>query len=46
MFDTYNRLLSMDVSLMSDEEKLDHTNTMKYVRSYKYYEVLEKEIIC
>ena len=32
MFDTYNRLLSMDLSLMSDEEKLDHANIMKYLK--------------
>lgn len=29
MFETYNRLLSMDLSLMSDEEILDHANTLK-----------------
>ena len=38
MFDTYNRLLSMDVSLMSDEEKLDHTNTMKYLKKKLFVE--------
>jgi len=32
MFDTYNRLLSMDISLMSDEEKLDHANTMRSLK--------------
>jgi len=32
MFDTYNRLLSMDLSLMSDEEKLDHANTMRSLK--------------
>ncbi|CAO1942146.1 unnamed protein product [Urochloa humidicola] len=31
MFDTYNRLLSMDLSLMSTEEKEDHANTMNYL---------------
>jgi hypothetical protein len=32
MFETYNRLLSLDKSLMSDEEKEDHANTMKYLK--------------
>ncbi|RLN23232.1 hypothetical protein C2845_PM07G09640 [Panicum miliaceum] len=38
MFDTYNRLLSMNVSLMSDEEKLDHANTMKYLKKRLFAE--------
>ncbi|RLN04940.1 hypothetical protein C2845_PM13G09020 [Panicum miliaceum] len=38
MFDTYNRLLSMDVSLMFDEEKLDHANTMKYLKKRLFAE--------
>ncbi|CAO2187489.1 unnamed protein product [Urochloa humidicola] len=32
MFETYNRLLSLDKSLMSDEEKEDHANTMKCLK--------------
>ncbi|CAN6363767.1 unnamed protein product [Urochloa humidicola] len=32
MFETYNHLLTMDLSLMSDEEKLDHANTMKCLK--------------
>lgn len=27
-----NRLLAMDVALMSDEEKLEHANTMKCLK--------------
>ncbi|KAF8768598.1 hypothetical protein HU200_007146 [Digitaria exilis] len=32
MFETYNHLLSMDLSLMYDDEKLDHANTMKCLK--------------
>jgi hypothetical protein len=32
MFDTYNKLLVVDVSLMSDEEKKDHASTMKCLK--------------
>ncbi|CAN6227509.1 unnamed protein product [Urochloa humidicola] len=32
MFETFNQLLAMDLSLMSDEEKLDHANTMKCLK--------------
>jgi len=32
IFDTYNRLLLMDVSLMSNEEKLDHADTMRCLK--------------
>ncbi|KAG2635488.1 hypothetical protein PVAP13_2NG358015 [Panicum virgatum] len=32
IFDIYNRLLLMDVSLMSIEEKLDHANTMRCLK--------------
>ncbi|CAL5036944.1 unnamed protein product [Urochloa decumbens] len=33
MFETYNRLLSMDLSLMSTEEKEDHANTIKFLKN-------------
>jgi hypothetical protein len=29
MLETYNNLLAVDVSLMSEEDKLDHTNTLR-----------------
>ncbi|CAN6382113.1 unnamed protein product [Urochloa humidicola] len=32
MFETYNHLLTKDLSLMTDEEKLDHANTMKCLK--------------
>ncbi|CAN6274104.1 unnamed protein product [Urochloa humidicola] len=32
MFETFNHLISMDLSLMSDEEKLDHANTLKCLK--------------
>jgi len=32
MFDTFNHLQSLDVSLMSDEEKKDHASTMKCLK--------------
>jgi hypothetical protein len=32
MLDTYNRLLAVNVSLMSEEEKLDHANTLKCLK--------------
>ncbi|CAN6210208.1 unnamed protein product [Urochloa humidicola] len=32
MFETFNHLLAMDLSLMSDEEKLDHANTVKCLK--------------
>ncbi|CAO1943520.1 unnamed protein product [Urochloa humidicola] len=32
MYQTYNRLLSVDTSLMSDEEKVDHENTLKFLQ--------------
>jgi hypothetical protein len=32
MFETYNKLLALDVSLMSDEERNDHANTMKCLK--------------
>jgi len=32
MFETYNRLLSVDKSLMTDEEKEDHAITMKCLK--------------
>jgi hypothetical protein len=32
MLDTYNSLLAVNVSLMSEEEKLDHANTLKCLK--------------
>jgi hypothetical protein len=32
MFDTYNKLSVVDLSLMSDEEKKDHASTMKCLK--------------
>lgn len=32
MYETYNRLLVVDTSLMSDEEKVDHGNTLKFLK--------------
>jgi hypothetical protein len=32
MFETYNKLLALDVSLMTDEERNDHANTMKCLK--------------
>jgi hypothetical protein len=32
MFETYNKLLAVDISLMSDEEKKDHSSTMKCMK--------------
>ncbi|CAN6314114.1 unnamed protein product [Urochloa humidicola] len=32
VYETYNRLLSVDTSLMSDEEKVDHGNTLKFLQ--------------
>ncbi|CAN6200540.1 unnamed protein product [Urochloa humidicola] len=32
MFETYNHLLTKDLSLMSDEDKLDHASTMKCLK--------------
>ncbi|CAL5002358.1 unnamed protein product [Urochloa decumbens] len=32
MFETFNHFLAMDLSLMSDEEKLDHANTFKCLK--------------
>ncbi|CAN6269909.1 unnamed protein product [Urochloa humidicola] len=32
IFETFNQLLAMDLSLMSDEEKLDHANTLKCLK--------------
>ncbi|KAF2910962.1 hypothetical protein DAI22_11g142100 [Oryza sativa Japonica Group] len=32
MYETYNRLLAVDTSLMSDEEKVDHGNTLKFLK--------------
>ena len=32
MFETFNHLLSMDVSLMSNGEKIDHAATMKSLK--------------
>ncbi|XP_022685219.1 uncharacterized protein LOC111258317 [Setaria italica] len=39
MFETYNRLLAIDVALMSDEDKLEHANTMKCLKKtlFSYY---------
>ncbi|KAF8688808.1 hypothetical protein HU200_042136 [Digitaria exilis] len=38
MFETYNRLLSMDVSMMSNEEKEEHANTMKCLKKKLFAE--------
>ena len=32
MFETYNRLVSVDVASMSNEEKLEHSDTLKYLK--------------
>jgi hypothetical protein len=32
LFETYNKLLAVDISLMSDEEKKDHSSTMKCLK--------------
>jgi hypothetical protein len=32
MFDTYNKLLTLDVSFMSAEDKIDHANTMRCLK--------------
>jgi hypothetical protein len=31
-FETYNKLLAVDISLMFDEEKKDHASTMKCLK--------------
>jgi hypothetical protein len=38
MFETYNNLLAVDVSLMSEEDKLDHTNTLRCFKK-KFFDV-------
>ncbi|CAO2185468.1 unnamed protein product [Urochloa humidicola] len=38
MFETFNHLISMDLSLMSDEEKLDHGNTLKCLKKKLFAE--------
>ncbi|CAN6359926.1 unnamed protein product [Urochloa humidicola] len=38
MFETFNHLLSMDLSLMSGEEKLDHASTMKCLKKKLFAE--------
>ncbi|CAO2148074.1 unnamed protein product [Urochloa humidicola] len=38
MFETFNHLISMDLSLMSDEEKLDHANTLKCLKKKLFAE--------
>ncbi|CAL4898559.1 unnamed protein product [Urochloa decumbens] len=38
MFETYNSLLSMDLSLMSTEEKEDHANTIKCLKKKLFAE--------
>ncbi|RLN07605.1 uncharacterized protein C2845_PM11G04290 [Panicum miliaceum] len=38
MFDTYNRLLAQDITLMSDEEKTDHVATMKCLKKKLFAE--------
>lgn len=32
VFETYNNLVAIDVSLMSEEEKLDHANTLRCLK--------------
>ncbi|CAO2041859.1 unnamed protein product [Urochloa humidicola] len=38
MLETFNQLLAMDLSLMSDEEKLDHANTLKCLKKKLFSE--------
>ena len=38
MFETYNRLLSVDVASMSNEEKLEHSDTLKYLKKKLFAE--------
>ncbi|CAN6215258.1 unnamed protein product [Urochloa humidicola] len=38
MFETFNHLLAMDLSLMSDEEKLDHANTLNCLKKKLFSE--------
>ncbi|KAF8672713.1 hypothetical protein HU200_049409 [Digitaria exilis] len=38
IFETYNHLLSRDLSLMSDEEKLDHVKTMQCLKKKLFAE--------
>ena len=38
MMDTYNSLRAADVGLMTDEEKKDHVDTLKYLRNILFTE--------
>ena len=38
MFETYNRLVSVDVASMSNEEKLEHSDTLKYLKKKLFSE--------
>lgn len=38
MFETYNRLLAQDMTLMSDEENADHVATIKCLKKFFFAE--------